>query len=236
MQQCNLIIDKQKIKYLDQKKPSPPTLKAQLELHKHGIPIRPVINNMKAPSYKLSKHLVKILKNYITINNCYNITNSVNLANDLTKLKINRNHKLITYDIKDVYVSIPIEETLTITKSKLLEINDIQTTKQIITLKKLILSQNYFTFQNKIYQPEKGGSIRSPISSIITEIFLQHFEDMHIKQLLDTKSTKIHSLHRRHLNHKRHTKNSPKLYQFTYKTNVNQSFHFSSFWRYFYLK
>ena len=28
----------------------------------------------------------------------------------------------------------------------------------------------------------------SPISSIITEIFLQHIEDLHIKQLLDTKN------------------------------------------------
>ena len=111
----------------------------------------------------------------------------MNLANDLTKLKINGNHKLLTYDIKDVYVSIPIEETLTITKSKLLENNDMQTTQQIITLKKLILSQNYFTFQNKICQPEKGGSMGSPVSSIIAEIFLQHFEDMHIK-LLDTKN------------------------------------------------
>ena len=30
LQQCNLIIDKEKIKYLNQKKPLPPTLKAQL--------------------------------------------------------------------------------------------------------------------------------------------------------------------------------------------------------------
>jgi hypothetical protein len=39
LQQCNLIIEKQKIKYLTQKKPSPPTLKAQLKLHKPNIPI-----------------------------------------------------------------------------------------------------------------------------------------------------------------------------------------------------
>jgi hypothetical protein len=53
---------------------------------------------------------------------------------------------------------------------------------------RLVLSQKYFTFQNKIYQPDKGVSMGSPISSTSAEIFLQHFEDIHIKQLLDMKN------------------------------------------------
>ena len=53
---------------------------------------------------------------------------------------------------------------------------------------KLVLLQNYFILQNKIYQSKKGLSMGSPISSTIAEIFVQHFEDIHIKQLLDTKS------------------------------------------------
>jgi len=37
--------------------------------------------------------------------------------------------------------------------------------------------------------------MRSPISVIIVEIFLQHFEDIHIKQLLDTKNMLLHTRH-----------------------------------------
>jgi len=51
-----------------------------------------------------------------------------------------------------------------------------------------VLSQNYFMFQNQIYQPEKEVSMGSPISSTIAEIFLQHLENTHIKQLLNTKN------------------------------------------------
>jgi hypothetical protein len=79
---------------------------------------------MKTPSYKLVKNLDKILKQYITLNNHYNIINSTNLVNDLTKLKIHENDILITFDVKDLYVNIPIDETLTIIKSKLLENNN----------------------------------------------------------------------------------------------------------------
>jgi len=122
------------------------------------------------------------------MNNHYNVVNSSILTNDLTKLKINENHRMITFDIKDLYVYIPIDETINIIKTKLLQNNNPQITHQILSLLKVVLSQNYFTFQQKIYQPEQGVSMGSPISSLIAEIFLQHYEDLHIKQLLDTKN------------------------------------------------
>ena len=97
-------------------KPAPPKLKAQLKLHKIGIPIRPVINNRTTPAYKLAKHLTRILDQYITLHNRYTVTNSINLAKDLTHLKIHENYRLITFNIKDLYVNIPVAETLNIVK------------------------------------------------------------------------------------------------------------------------
>jgi hypothetical protein len=76
---------------------------------------------MKAKSYKLVKHLAKILNQYITLNSYYNVINLTGLASDLTKLKIHENHKLITFDVKDLYINIPMDETLTFIKSKLLK-------------------------------------------------------------------------------------------------------------------
>ena len=188
LKQCNLIIHKHKIKYLTQKKSSPPTLKTGLKLHKPDVPIRPVVNNMNAPSHKIAKRLLRILNKHLTLNNYYNVTNYTKLATDVTNLKINEKHKLITYEIKDLFVNIPIEETVTITKSILSKNNDTQITQRIITLMRLVLSQKYFTFQNKMYQPEKGVSMGSPISSTVAEIFLQHLQDILIKEFLDTKN------------------------------------------------
>jgi hypothetical protein len=104
------------MKYLTQKKPNPPNLKTQLKLHKINIPIRPVINNRPAPAYKLAKHLANILKQYITLKNKYVTISSHNLANDLIKLKIHDNHNMVTFDIKDIYVNIQIEQTLNMIK------------------------------------------------------------------------------------------------------------------------
>ena len=45
--------------------------------------------------------------------------------------------------------------------------------------------QNYFVFQDKIYHTNKGVAMRSPISSTIAEIFIQHYENTHLKHILD---------------------------------------------------
>jgi len=92
----------------------------------------------------------------------YNVKNTIRLAEDLTKLKINEHHKMVTYDIKDLYVNIPIKETLMITKSIVLKHNDTEVTKQIITLLETILQQIIFYFQT-IYINRKKASPWDPI-------------------------------------------------------------------------
>jgi hypothetical protein len=90
-------------------------------------------------------------------------------------------------DIKDLYVNIPMKETISITKVHLLMYNDKQTTNQIIMLLETILGQNYFAFQHQIYQPDKGVAMGSPISGTIAKIFLQQLEKTHTKHLMDSK-------------------------------------------------
>jgi hypothetical protein len=114
LQQCNLILHRKQIRHLTQKNPSPPTLKAQLKLHKLGIPIMLVVNSRSSPSYKAAKKLSEILKQHLHLNNHYTTDNSTNLAYNLTKLTINNNYRLLTLDVKDV--NIPIRELLTLVK------------------------------------------------------------------------------------------------------------------------
>jgi len=83
---------------------------------------------------KQLKKLNDILKQCLNLDNRYNTINSTSLANDIVKLTINNKHRMITYDVKDLYVNIPIEETLKITENQLLKNNDKHKTKQIIAI------------------------------------------------------------------------------------------------------
>jgi hypothetical protein len=94
---------------------------------------------------------------------------------------------LLTLNVKDFYDNVPIQETLDLTKAQLIANNDKQTTHQNMTLLDIILRQNYFSFNDQIYQPDKGVAMGSPISGTMTKVLLQHLEKAIIKHLIDAK-------------------------------------------------
>jgi hypothetical protein len=58
---CKTIINYNKIKSLTQIKPNAPVINALIKIYTQDAPVRPVINNITAPSYKLAKFLKKKL-------------------------------------------------------------------------------------------------------------------------------------------------------------------------------
>ena len=57
--------------------------------------------------------------------------------------------------MKDLYVKIPITETIDIARAQLLKCNNKNITEQICTQLEMVLQQNYFEFQEQIYRPIK---------------------------------------------------------------------------------
>jgi hypothetical protein len=96
MKQCQQIFPKNETKYLTQKKPQPPLLKAHIKKHKPGNTTRPVVNNRIAPTYKATKLLAKKRNDYTHLAYQYNVINPTTLATDLTKLTLNDNHRMTT--------------------------------------------------------------------------------------------------------------------------------------------
>ena len=63
-----------------------------IKTHKDDKPIRPVINNTQAPSYKLAKHLNKILNQLIDLPHTYATKNSNEVAQELNNIQIINQH------------------------------------------------------------------------------------------------------------------------------------------------
>ena len=187
IKQCSTLIDKHNQKYLTNIKPKAPKLNVCLKTHKEGTPIRPIVNNTQAPSYKIAKFLNKKLNHLINLPHTYNLRNSQQLAEELINLQVDSNTKMITYDIKDLYVNLPIQGIITTTEFWLNRSNtDKKLITEIIQVLTTIVNQNYFQHENMWFQPEKGVAMGSPISSTIAEIFLQHIEHTTIKHWLES--------------------------------------------------
>jgi hypothetical protein len=60
----------------------------------------------------------------------------------------------------------------------------IQITREIILIINTTLDQNYFKFNNQIFQQTEGLPVGAPTSSILSEIFLQYIEHNNIVNIL----------------------------------------------------
>jgi hypothetical protein len=96
--------------------------------------------------------------------------------------------RLITLDIKDLYVNLPTQGLLHATKFWLQRsLNNGDMNKQILILLNTVMEQNYFEYNNQFCKPYKGTAMESPISGTIVEIDLQHIENDYVKHWLDSK-------------------------------------------------
>jgi hypothetical protein len=132
-------------------------------------------HNINAPSHNTAKFLKRKLTELLQLPNTYNTPNSIELAHDLIALKIGTHHKCVTFDIKDLFTNIPITQT---TKCLLKHNNLNSTITQYVNLLRTTLAQNYFVYKNKYYTCNKGVAMGSPLSNVIAETFLQHYEGL----------------------------------------------------------
>jgi len=108
------------------------------------------------------------------------------VAQDLHKIQLNGNNRMISLDIKDLFINLPIKNILHTTAFWLSSNDDDRMIiDQTLYLLKTILEQNYFQHNNQFYQPNKGITTGSPVSSTLAEIYLQYLEEKYVKHCLE---------------------------------------------------
>lgn len=175
--QSNALFDdsvKQKLKVMN---PLAPKLYSLIKLHKPDNPIRPVVSFVSAPTTKISNRLITLITTHCNFQPKYSIKNSHDLINKIKDSKLPNNSKLISFDVTNLFPSIPPLETLELVK-KLLHANNtnIVIIKEIIELLEICLSQNYFQFNNTIYTAKEGLIMGNPLSPLLAEIFMNNLE------------------------------------------------------------
>jgi allophanate hydrolase subunit 1 len=189
IQKCNRLIDKHVYKYLLNIKPIAPQLNVYIKIHKENQPIRAIINKVQAPSYKVSRYINKRLQDLIALPYMYNTKNSQEIAEVIKKLKINEHVRIITLDIKNIYVNLPIKGIIQTARFWLNKNNknNKELNEQTLHILNTIMKQNYFQYYDQIFQPQKGIAMGSPISGTMAEIYFKYLEATYIKHWLDNK-------------------------------------------------
>ncbi|CAF1369208.1 unnamed protein product [Adineta steineri] len=158
--------------------------------HKDGIPVRPIENTIPASTTKISKFLDKILRPLFQ-DKCKDTT-IIDGAHLITELNKYSNQGLLksttlfcTFDIHNLYTMLPQEESLAI----LVEFLNVHGYKKVkcidpITIKELasiVLQENAFAYDKKIYKQTTGGAMGSSFTLTLANIFIWYWQ----KKLVD---------------------------------------------------
>jgi len=161
--------------------PTEPTIRGLIKLHKTDQPIQPIVNWRNAPAYKLAKLLTEKIQHFAQLPYTYNIRNTAQLIQELKQTPLTTTSVFASLGIMNMYSNIPIRGTKYILNSILTQnLVDQQTPTEILNWYEIITQQNYFTNDGEIFIQKDGLAMGAPSSSIISEIFLQNIEQIHL--------------------------------------------------------
>lgn len=157
--------------------PQPPKLYGLIKLHKDNLPIRPVVSYVKAPCKNLCTELIKPILEHTKFSATFALKNSQDLINKIKNLEIPHNSKLLSFDVKSLFTSIPPKEVLNLISCKLDENHINPVIKwELLQLLNLCIDQNYFQFGGDFYNQTTGLAMGNPLSPLLAEIFMNNLE------------------------------------------------------------
>ena len=121
------------------------------KIHKEGIPLRPIVSSIGAATYSTSKELSRILKPLVQ-KSPHHIQKNQDFMEHLKDIQLGPDEVMVSYDVRALFTSVPIQPTLEVIEKLLNEDPDLQkrttmSTKQIMDLLEFCLRSTYFTYR-----------------------------------------------------------------------------------------
>ena len=150
------------------------------KIHKKETPLRPIVSSIGTVSYNTSKELANILKPLVGWTP-HHLKNTKDFIEQIKDVKLLPDETIISYDIKALFTSVPIQPVINIIKSKLendkdLKLRTSMSIHHIISLLEFCLKSTYFIFRGQYYEQLEGAAMGSPLSPIIANLYMEEFE------------------------------------------------------------
>ncbi|XP_058827843.1 uncharacterized protein LOC131687767 [Topomyia yanbarensis] len=160
-----------------------PSIYGQPKAHKPALPLRPVVPNVTAPTYNMSKFIATALKQ--SFHSKYNIVDSFKFAEYINTIKLPKDYVLVSFDVVSLFTNIPKDLVI---HDIIMNWPDIKTTTNInldlfIEIVEFCLNNSYFQFRDKFYLQTFGTAMGSPLSPILADLVMENLLNTVIRRL-----------------------------------------------------
>ena len=159
---------------------NPPLLFGQPKVHKANFPLRPIVSARNTIFTEETKELARILTPLVGKTG-HHIRDSVDLVDKLGAVTIPPDFTLVSFDLVNMFTSIPQDLTLPLVEEKLMGDRDLKTRTPILVphiMALLIcdLELAYFRWDGEFYAQRRGLGMGKSTSSPLSDIFMEDFE------------------------------------------------------------
>ena len=111
-----------------------------------------------------------------------------NFIDAIKTVQIPDDHKLVSFDVKSLFTSIPLQLALDCTKTAINKSHyqPPLPTDDIMDLLHLCLTSTYFQYNGKHYKQLHGTAMGSPVSVVVAEIVMQNMEEQALATYSET--------------------------------------------------
>jgi hypothetical protein len=168
-------------KFLRPTNPEAPTFFGMPKIHKEGVPLRPVVDYRKAPTYNLARFLKGVLQP-VADKGPYTLKNSFDFVDKIRGVVVEEDEEMVSLDVVSLFTRVPVARTLSVINDRLIGDPDWRignhslTRTDVMKLLTVCLSSTYFTWNGQSYKQKSGTPMGSPISTVVAELCMQDLE------------------------------------------------------------
>ena len=137
------LLDDRTKKRLTPRYPIIPRIYGLPKIHKHGVPLRPIVNTIGSPTYDLAKYLAGILKPLVGNTSSF-IKDSSTFVKMIGNLTLEPEDIMVSFDAVFLFTKIPIDDAMDAIKKI--------TNPDIAKLIEVCLRSTFFSFLGEFYE------------------------------------------------------------------------------------
>ena len=148
--------------------------------------LRSIVSNIGTASYQLAKYLDQLLSPLTRSR--YTVNSTKDLVVKIKNEKVPQNCNMVSFDVKSLFISVPLEYTIDVIIKQIFEDHEITTIVTKSQMKKLLTlcTKNvHFSFNNDIYIQIDGVAMGSPLGPVTANIFMVELETTLVSKLED---------------------------------------------------
>jgi predicted GIY-YIG superfamily endonuclease len=150
------------------------------------------VSSIGSPCYALSGFLHKILSPLAGRSDSF-VKNSGHFIELLKCVNLHRQDTLVSFDVVSLFTNVPVDEALQVIRSRLEDDNtlaerSVLEVEAVMELLEVCLRTTYFQVDDGFYQQKEGMAMGNSLSPIVSNIYMEHFEQLALNSAQDKPS------------------------------------------------